>query len=851
MEIRAPRLLNLVLSIVLVSTLCLPINLAFADSVSESDSNMVTLVGSDADFEQEANEGDPELENESDGTVSDDTTSDNTVITDNDSLEDDRAVLIPEEEKAAALQELNTPEEELGYVPGEMIVVYDETATEHEMAKAASAIDAELDSAAGDTSTGTVSLVTISDDMTVATAIEAIEKDDAVVYAEPNYTVSLFDDDAVTFAQPNDAGYVNARDYLNAISAEQAWNYLATQSVSKTRVASIDTGAKIDHEDLKNVLNLTLSKEIVATGEGANRKTTFEKLQGDGLVNGVKNPLITPSSIHGTHVAGIMAAQANNRVGIAGVASGGSTKYSNNIVELFAIDAFNGINSNNKETANIFDVVSAMQYAKNNKARVINLSLGLFEDSPTLQAACKDLYANNVVMVCAAGNYNSSQKVYPAAYDTTIAVINCKNDGSRATYDSGAGGSTYGTWCDVAAPGYNIYSTISSSVSSYGYSTGTSMSAPVVSGVAAMMIAVNPSLTPSGVKSILTETARNTQKDEQTAWGMINAEKAVKEAVAKKANTSTSTNPSTPITKPASVGYQTHVQNIGWQNQVKDGATGGTEGKSLRVEAFRVKLLNQPYSGDIQVQSHVQNIGWQSWVSGGKDSGTSGRSLRVEALRIKLTGEMANKYDVYYRTHCQNVGWTGWAKNGASCGTSGYSYRMEAVQIKLVPKGSAAPGSTKNPYYARLVSYQTHVQNVGWQSACYDGQNAGTTGRSLRVEAFKVKLVNPEYSGDIQVQSHVQNIGWQGWKSNGAISGTSGRSLRVEALRIKLTGEMANKYDVYYRTHCQNVGWTGWAKNGASCGTSGYSYRMEAVQIKLVPKGSAAPGSTARTYYQR
>ncbi len=537
MEIRAPRLLNLVLSIILVSTLCLPTNLAFADSVSEADSNTVTLVGSDADFEQEANEGDSELENASDGMVSDGTTSDNTVVADNDSLEDNQAVLISEAEKAAALQELSTPEEELGYVPGEMIVVYDETATEHEMAKAASAIDAELDSAAGDISAGTVSLVTISEDMTVATAIEAIEKDNAVVYAEPNYTVSLFDDDPVAFTQSNDAGYSKARDYLNAISAEQAWNYLATQSISTTRIASIDTGAKVDHEDLKNVLNLTLSKEIVATGEGANRKTTFEKLQGDGLVNGKIHSTITSSSTHGTHVAGIMAAQSNNGVGSAGVASGGSTKYSNKIVDLFAIDAFNGVSSDNKETANIYDVVSAMQYAKNNKARVVNLSLGLFEDSSTLQTACKDLYTNNVVMVCAAGNYNSTQKVYPAAYDTTIAVINCKNDGSRATYDSGAGGSTYGTWCDVAAPGYQIYSTTSSSTSAYGYLTGTSMAAPVVSSAAAMMIAVNPSLTPSGVKTILTETARNTQKNEQTAWGMINAEKAVKEAVATKTGT--------------------------------------------------------------------------------------------------------------------------------------------------------------------------------------------------------------------------------------------------------------------------------------------------------------------------
>ena len=68
---------------------------------------------------------------------------------------------------------------------------------------------------------------------------------------------------------------------------------------------------------------------------------------------------------------------------------------------------------------------------------------------------------------------------------------------------------------------------------------------------------------------------------------------------------------------------------------------------------------------------------------------------------------------------------------------------------------------------------------------------------------------------------------------------------------MRLTGEMAKRYDVYYRTHCQNVGWTGWAKNGNPSGTAGYSYRMEAVQIRLVPKGGAAPGSTARSFYQR
>lgn len=529
MEIRAPRLLNVFLSIVLVFTLCLPAHFAYADDAVEPDPSTVTiaLVNDNVALEEKK----VDAEQSSDVGVSDEESEQ--------SVEVVTSPLV--EEKVAATQELETPKEELGYVPGEIIVVYDEAASDHEMKKAAEEIDAELDSTAGDISTGTVSLVNISEDMTVATAIDAIEKNDAVVHAEPNYIVSLFDDEAIAFAQPNDAGYGNQKSFLDAVHAEQAWNYLATQSISKTRVASIDTGIKTDHEDLKSVVNLNLSKELIASGEGANRKTTFQTLQGDGFVNGKYHSDITPKSSHGTHVAGIIAAQSNNRIGVAGVASGGSTKYSNNIVELFAVDTFNGISSDNKEIANIYDVVSSMQYAKTNKAKVVNLSLGLTEESSTLQTACKDLYNNNVTVICAAGNYNSRAKVYPAAYDTTISVINCEINGTRATYGltgGGTGGSTYGTWCDVAAPGHDIYSTYNSSATPYMNMTGTSMAAPVVSGVAAMMLSVNPSLTPSEVKSILCQTADNAQKTEQTAWGKINAEKAVKEAAAKKSGTS-------------------------------------------------------------------------------------------------------------------------------------------------------------------------------------------------------------------------------------------------------------------------------------------------------------------------
>ena len=308
----------------------------------------------------------------------------------------------------------------------------------------------------------------------------------------------------------------------------------------------------------------------------------------------------------------------------------------------------------------------------------------------------------------------------------------------------------------------------------------------------------------------------------------------------------------TVVRQTPSVNYSTHVQDIGWQGYVKDGSTAGTTGQSKRLEAIRIKLSNNTsYNGTIQYQTHIQDIGWQGWKMNDEMSGTSGQSKRLEAIRIKLTDELAENYDIYYRVHAQEFGWLGWAKNGESAGTAGYSYRLEAIEVKLVEKGGKAPGSTQDAYRQRYVSYQTHVQDIGWQGIKYDGEEAGTSGQSKRLEAINISLSNPLYSGSIEYQTHVQDIGWQGWKANGQMAGTSGQSKRLEAIRIKLTGEMAKQYDIYYRVHSQEFGWLGWAKNGESAGTEGYSYRLEAIQIQLVKKGSSAPGSTSNCFYKR
>lgn len=309
---------------------------------------------------------------------------------------------------------------------------------------------------------------------------------------------------------------------------------------------------------------------------------------------------------------------------------------------------------------------------------------------------------------------------------------------------------------------------------------------------------------------------------------------------------------SNPASKAAHVAYRTHVQKIGWESSwAKDGGTSGTTGKSRRLESLQVKLDKQPLAGGIEYRSHVQKIGWESsWSRDGASSGTTGQSKRLEAVQIRLYGQMAEVYDVWYRTHAQSFGWMGWAKNGERAGTATYGKRLEAIEVKVLPKGSAAPGTTKNAYVTRTVSYSTHVQTYGWQSWRYDGSNAGTTGQSKRLEAIKIKLADQPFSGGIRYRTHVQKIGWQGWSTNGALGGTTGQSKRLEAIRIELTGQMAEHYDVWYCVHAQTYGWLGWAKNGESAGTAGLSRRLECLRVVLLPKGSAAPGSTNRAFVQ-
>lgn len=272
--------------------------------------------------------------------------------------------------------------------------------------------------------------------------------------------------------------------------------------------------------------------------------------------------------------------------------------------------------------------------------------------------------------------------------------------------------------------------------------------------------------------------------------------------------------------KEPSICYTTHIQDIGWQNQVKDGEMAGTEGQAKRLEAIKITLKD--LSGvKIKYQTHIQDIGWQDWKYDGTLAGTEGQSKRLEAIKIEL--EESDKYSIMYRVHIQDIGWQDWRYDGEKAGTEGQSKRLEAIQIKIVEKQTSIS-----------VNYSVHVQDIGWQNWKAEEKIAGTEGQSKRLEAIKIELLTNIKNLKLKYRVHIQDIGWQDWKDSEEMAGTEGQSKRLEAIQIKL--ENTQDYSIEYRVHVQDIGWQDWVKDGEISGTEGQSKRLEAIQIRIISK---------------
>lgn len=367
----------------------------------------------------------------------------------------------------------------------------------------AGAEDVDLIDAPGAPGSEQFGLVTLEKGDTVESAADALEEQPEIISVQPNYAYALEENLEETKSAYNDAD-AEMQWYSDAVHAKQGWNVLSSVKHSKTRVAVLDTGINLGHEDLKGNINRTLSVDA-----------TTAKLPA------LKKDLVG----HGTHVAGIIAATANNGKGIAGIAAGPD----NSGVELIGVNVFEYV-SNPKLLdggdpgyyAWTDDIIRGMNYAAAKGAKVINMSLGMENYDKALKKTVSNLGSSKVTIVAAAGNDHNDILNYPADFSECISVTAINRDNELAYF------SNYGPTKDLTAPGMSIYST--NRDGGYGCSSGTSFSAPIVSSAAAMLYSMKPGLTSSQVKSILYDSADDILqpgKDICSGYGRVNIRKAL------------------------------------------------------------------------------------------------------------------------------------------------------------------------------------------------------------------------------------------------------------------------------------------------------------------------------------
>ncbi len=337
---------------------------------------------------------------------------------------------------------------------------------------------------------------------TVEEMVFALSQNPDVEYAEPNYKTRL----CVT---PNDK-YFDYQYYLRNtgqeipteerprgkkdadIKATTAWE--ETKGKADILIAILDTGVDLSHPDLKTKI-YSGGRDFI--------NNDFEANDDYG---------------HGTAVASVAAAETDNSEGIAGVA------WNSKILPVKIMDENGeGVYS---------DLIAGIKWAVDNRASVVNLSLGGDEPSSGLRDALKYAHDKGVVVVAAAGN-DSSAVLYPAAYDDYCLAI------AATDYeDKQADWSNFGSQVDVAAPGVSIICAVPTwffgpGSNPYGIGGGTSLSTPQVAGLAALLKALKPWLSVDQVMDVIrysaddVNSANHPGKDNYLGYGRINMEKAL------------------------------------------------------------------------------------------------------------------------------------------------------------------------------------------------------------------------------------------------------------------------------------------------------------------------------------
>lgn len=337
-----------------------------------------------------------------------------------------------------------------------------------------------------------------------------------VVYAEPNHYGDLP-------IVPNDFYFVNQWPLNNSgqfggtpdadIDAVEAWDI--EMGISDIVIASVDSGVDYNHEDLAGNI-WTNDDEIPGNGIDDDDNGYIDDIVGWDCVENDSIPLDDPSAPqygHGTRVAGIHSAVTNNSIGIAGVCWHCKTMVIRCYYDHYDTAVY----------------AKGIKYAADNGADVINIEMGISYNSQLIKDTVDYAYINGCFICAPAGNDNTSNPYYPAAYENVTGVGGTnQRDEKCDESDWGAGhGSNWGEWVDVAAPGNSLRLLNPNDNYVFFSGGGTSLSSPYVAGLAALLLSQDPTLTPDEVTNLICKNVDPYISTEYIGTGRINAYKAL------------------------------------------------------------------------------------------------------------------------------------------------------------------------------------------------------------------------------------------------------------------------------------------------------------------------------------
>ncbi|MHC5745661.1 MAG: S8 family peptidase [Nostoc sp.] len=313
-----------------------------------------------------------------------------------------------------------------------------------------------------------------------------------------------------TFADVPDLGGNNWG--ADLVKAPEVWAHGYTGK--GVVVAVVDTGVDYNHEDLTNNI-WTNTKEIAGNGIDDDGNGYIDDNYGWNFADQNNNTL--DDNGHGTHVSGTIAGE-NNNYGVTGIA------YDAKIMPVKALDS--------SGSGSYSSISKGIRYAVDNGANVINLSLGGASSNRTLESAINYASSKGVIVVMAAGNDGDSSPDYPARYASksgiAVGAVDKNNNLADFSNRSGTNPIAY-----VTAPGVKVYSSVPNN--QYATYSGTSMAAPHVAGIVALMLSANSNLTDAQVRQIVTETAGNSTQTTSSSFDISNVSSLASQVIAETA----------------------------------------------------------------------------------------------------------------------------------------------------------------------------------------------------------------------------------------------------------------------------------------------------------------------------